>query len=429
MRSNLFLISLIATLIFSQPVLGAGEDLLEVIYPFAGPENSTLVLNPYIQQSFLEFLRSNGIYPVFDSDGFPLFYYSENMSFTCHGICSNISINNYTFGSKIFNISGFEGAEILNGSVVLGSPGIDNFISTMNSVRGELSENPGALAEFERQMLEEQEGYLRGVYFENAYGDVWDYALSELKKDPEIYNSVLRNMRTGNLDGSVKDMERYLRENFDINEAYDLSNLFSAIEDKKIGQGQTEEFMRNVLKKISEEENIDLNLKDLEKLSDMLNSEDFKKAMDKASEMIEKNPEAFDKLQDLANEMLNRPETREVFKEAVKKLMENADWDSLKKLMDAFNKMDNKEELMSTMMEAFGEHMRDMVEQGKMDEIKEMLNDAKLREMMMNSAQSFSEGFAENIEDWAKQIPVELAYVVALAALIITLIILMKIKI
>jgi len=429
MKLRLFLISLIATLIFSQPLLRAEDNGVEVIYPFIEAESQTLVLSPYLQESFLEYLKSNSVFPVIDSDGFPLFYYSDNETFGCYGVCSNITMNNYSFGSKLVNITGFPVPEILPESVIVGSPAIESSMNTMNSIRASLAENPAALAEFERQLLEEQEGYLRSVYFANAYGDVWDYALDEIKHDPEIYNSILKNMHLGNLEGSIDGLEKHLLENFDINEAYDLSNLYSAIENKKIGQAQIEEFMRNVLKRMSEEENIDLNLEDLDKLSDMLNSDEFKRAMDKAMEMIEENPEAFEKLQDLANEMLARPETQEVFKQALKELMERGDWDSVKKLLDVFNKMDNKQQLMETMMEGFSDHMRDMVTEGKLDEIKELISDEKLRKMMLESAQSFSKGIFENLADWAKETPVELAYIVALAAVIAALILFMKMKI
>jgi hypothetical protein len=427
MRPGLFLISLAAILAFSQPAMAEGD--VGVVYPFVEAEDSTLVTSPYLEESFLQYLEESSVYPAIDSDGLPLFYYSENGTFMCQGICSSISMNNYIFGSKALDVSGLPAAEMLNESAVVGSPEIGNFIDGINAIRSSLRHNPDALAEFESQLLEEQEGYLRSTYFENAYDDVWDYALEEIMRDPLMKAKLRQDMITGDLEGSVEEIEKYLRENFDINGAYDMSSLFSAIENKKIGHAQAEEFLRNVLERMGEEMNMDLDLSDIDKFSDLLNSEEFKDVMDRASEIIEQNPQAFDRLQDLADEMLSRPETRDVFKEAVKEMMENADWESLKELLDLFNKIDNKEQMLSTMMDAFSEHMRDMVSEGKTDEIMQMLDDPKLREMLAESVQSFSEGFLENLGDWAKEIPVEFAYIVALAAVVATLLMLIKLKI
>jgi len=429
MKPRLFLISLIATLAFSQPVMCAEGSSAEVVYPFIEAANNTVLLNPYLHHSFLEYLYNQSVYPVIGEDGFPLFYYSANETFGCEGICSNITMNNYVFGSETLNISAGPDMEIFPESLVVGNSQIEDSMDIINSMRTTLADNPDALGEFERQLLESQEDYLRSTYFENAYEDVFDYALDELKNYPEIYDSLRRNVRMNDLDGAVEDLERYLNENFDIDEAYDMSNLYSALEDKKIGQIQLEEFMRNVLEKMAENEGVVLDAGDIEKFSEMLDSEEFKRAADKASEMLESNPEDFEKVLDLAEKGLESPEAKEMFKDAVKEMLEHADWDSVKKVMDLFNKLENKQQLLETLMEGFSEHMRDMVRDGKIDEIKEMLEDSKLMEMLTEAAQSFSEGFLEQLGDWVKEIPIEFAYVIAVAATIATLIMLIKIKI
>jgi hypothetical protein len=365
-----------------------------------------------------------------DDDGLPLFYYSENKSFNCNGVCSNITMNNYSFGSKMLDPSGFQAAETLDGPVVLGNPGVEDYVDTANSIRESLGDNPDALAEFERQLLEDQEGFLKRTYIDNSYEDVWDYALEEMMRDdPKAYDSLKWSTRMGDLDGAVSDIENYLGDNFDINEAYDMSSLYSAIENKKIGQAQLGEFMRNVMKQMAENENVKLNTDDLERFSKMLNSPEFENMMDNVLEKIEENPEAFDRLKDIAQEAMSRPETMEMFREAVDRMFENADWDSVNRVMDIFNKLENKEQLLETLMEGTSRHMREMVKNGKIDEIKEMLTDPQLIETMMKAAQSFSQSFLEQAGEWAEQIPLEFAYIVALAATIATLIMLIKLKI
>ena len=302
MKRALFLAFLAVTLNFSQSVL-AYEPEIEITYPFTQSGESVLIQNPLMHESFLDFLRENSVYVVPGKDGVPLFYYSENGTFGCYGTCSNVTMNNYTFGSKTLDMTGLQAAEILNESVVTGSTGIDNSMNMIKSIRESLQGNPQALAEFEKELLGEQEDYLKNTYYENAYGDVWDYALEEMKKNPELYSSLRGDLNTGDLSGAIENLEKYLDGNFDINEAYDLSNLYSAIENRKLGQSQIEELMRNALKRMSEEEGMDLDLEGMEKLSDMLNSEEFKNAMEKAMETMQENPEMFEQLQDLAGHL------------------------------------------------------------------------------------------------------------------------------
>jgi hypothetical protein len=430
MRARLFLAFLTITLISSQSAPAEGTEI-EVTYPFMDAGRDVLILNPYLEESFLGFLRENSVYAVMERDGLPLLYYSEDEALGCRGICSNITMNNYTLGSKILDASGIRATEFFNESMVAGSSGIENLTDTINSIRASLAGNPEALAGFERQLLEEQEGYLRSTYFGNAYDDVWGYALEEIKKRPEVYSSLTGHINMGDIEGSIADLEGFLNEGFDISGAYDMFSLFSAIENKRIGQVQLDEFMRNVLKRLSEEENMELNLDDidLDMFSDLLKSEEFKNAMEKALETIMENPELFDRLGDLADEMLSMPETKEIFKEAVKEMLRHADWESVMKLMELFNKIDNKQQLLEALMEGTSEHMREMVQSGMADEIMQQLEDPELMETFMETVQDFSKGTLESLTEWAEETPMALAYVIAIAAVIATLIILMKIKI
>lgn len=426
MRARPFLIFLTVMIASSQTVLAGGTG---ITYPFTGAGRDVLIENPYMDESFLDFLEGNSVYALMGLDGIPLFYYSENESFDCQGTCGSISMNNYTFGSGILNLSGISPEETINSSVVVGNGDIEGLMDTINSVRANLSGSPEALAGFEEQLLEEQEGFLRSAYFENAYGDVWDYALEEIRRDPEVYGSIMRHLKAGDIGGSIGELEGFLEENFDVNEAYDISSLFSAIENRRMGQMQLDEFMRNALERISEEGGMELGDMELEEFSDLLGSEEFGEVMDRALEAAEENPELFDRLGELADEMLSRPETREVFKEAVREMMENADWESVRGLMELFNQMDNKQQLLETLMEGASEHMREMVQSGMMDEIGEQLEDPELRETLMETAQGFSKGVLEGIADWMEETPMAVAYLIAAAALVATLIILMKTRI
>jgi uroporphyrinogen-III decarboxylase len=109
-------------------------------------------------------------------------------------------------------------------------------------------------------------------------------------------------------------------------------------------------------------------------------------------------------------------------------MMEKSDWETIKNLMEAFSKMENKQELMETLMKSAGEYMKEMVESGQMDELTKMMNDPALKDMMAEASQYFSQEMAESIWDWIKETPIEVAYVVALIAIIATLLILMKLR-
>ncbi|MBN2330385.1 MAG: hypothetical protein JXC85_01090 [Candidatus Aenigmarchaeota archaeon] len=428
MNRRSFLISLIATLIFSQPALAA-EPSMDIVFPFTEAANETIIARPYLHQSFLEYLHNQSVYPVIGDDGVPLFYYSGNGSYGCTGICGNITMNNYVLGSERLDAASLEGLNVIDESVVVGNREMEDFIDIINGIRTALADNPQALGEFEKQMLGDQEDFLTSTYYGNAYDDVFDYAIDDIMKDPEIYDSLTRNVRSSDLEGAVQDLERYLGENFDIDEAYDLSNLYSALNDKKIGPVQLEEFMRNVLDSIAEMENAELDTHDLGRYSDLLNSDEFKKAAEKAADMIKENPEAFGDVIDMANEALDDPATLDMFREAVDKLFESADWESVNEVLDLFNKLDNKEQLLETLMEGFTGHMRELVREGKIDEIKGMLQDPQMLETMMKATETFSQTFLEMLGDWAKEIPIEFAYIIAIAATIATLIMLAKIKI
>jgi len=416
-----------------------GPDF-NVIYPFMNAVNETLVLDPFFHQSFLDFLKNNSVEAIIDKDGLPLVYFSGEPGgprFGCEGFCPVISINNYTFGSKALNDSGLanmQDMQIMNESMVVGNGEIENSIDTINAIRADLGNNPQALADFERYLLEQQEGLLRGTYYDERYKDVWDYAVSDIQKDPGLYNSLVNDLRMDDIEGAISKMDDYLKNNFDIDGAFDLENMFSGLENGQLGNMQTEEFMRNVLERIAETENME-NIKnaldniDLEKLSDLLKKDGFSEMMKKANEMMKNNPEMFDRLDDIAKEMLERPETRDVFKEALKEAMKNGDWEAIKNLMDAFSKMDNKQELMETLMQGMGEYMREMVESGQMENMMKQMDDPAMKDMMSEAFQSFSQDIAENMWDWIKKTPIEFSYVVALVAIIATLLILMKLKI
>lgn len=451
MRKALWLISLAIILSFSMQPAGAPETAAEVagpelsvIYPFMNAASETLVLKPFFQQSFLDFLENNSVQAIIDKDGLPLIYFSGEPGkprFGCEGFCPAISMNNYTFGSKSLNDSGLgsglanmQNMQIVNESMVVGNYGIENSIDTMNAIRASLSDNPQALADFERYLLEQQEGFLRTTYYDELYKDVWDYAVSDIRKDPGLYNSLLNDLRMDDIEGAAGKLDDYLQGNFDINGAFDMESMYSALENGQIGDMQTEEFMRNVLERIAETGNME-NIKngldniDLEKLSDLLKKDEFGEMMKKASEMMKNNPEMFDKLGDLAKEMLERPETKEVFKEALKEAMKKGDWEAMKNLMDAFSKMDNKQELMETLTKGMGEYMREMVESGQMEKMMKQMDDPAMKGMMSEAAQAFSQGMLESMWEWIKKTPIEFSYVVALIAIIVTLLILVKLKI
>jgi hypothetical protein len=56
------------------------------------------------------------------------------------------------------------------------------------------------------------------------------------------------------------------------------------------------------------------------------------------------------------------------------------------------------------------------------------MDDPAMRDMMAEAAQAFSQSMLESMGEWAKNIPVEFSYVVALIAIIVTLLILLKLK-
>ncbi|MEE9323605.1 MAG: hypothetical protein V3U72_03595, partial [Candidatus Aenigmarchaeota archaeon] len=364
----------------------------------------TLVLEPYLQQSFLDFLEKNSVQAVIDKDGLPIVYFSEEPRFGCSGFCSNITMNNYTFGSKSIDEPKPALMQIMEESMVIGNRGIEHSIDTINAIRASMKDKPGALADFERYILEEQEGFLRKTYYDELYEDVWDYGLSGIRENPDLYNSLLKNMRMDDMEGAINMMEEYLQSNFDINGAFDLESMYSAIENSRLGNMHVEEFMRNVLKRLAETENLEIDLDgiDLEKFSDLLKTDEFREMMKRASEMMKNNPEMFDRLHDIAKEMMERPETKEVFKDALKEMMKNSDWDTMKNLMEAFSKMENKQELMEMLMKGMGEYMKEMVESGQMDEMVKLMDDPAIREMMSEAFQYFSQEMVESIGDWIK---------------------------
>lgn len=412
-----------------QPALAEESDV-SPLYPFLDASTETFVSEPYFQESFLEFLENNSVYPVIDEERLPLLYFAEEPGLGCEGFCSNITFNNHTFGSKTMDSSNLPEMEDLKERMVMGSGELEKSMDTINAVRTALKSDPEALAEFERYLAGEQEGPIKGTYYDELYDDVWDYAVSEMEKDPAFYGPLLKEMKTDDLEGAIERMDDYLQENFDMNGAFDIASMYSAIENGQLGNIQTEELMRNVLKEIAGQEGMDIDMDglDLEGLSDLLDTDEFRGALKKASEMMKENPEMFDRLSDLSREMMDNPETREVFKDALKEMMENSDWDAMKDLMEAFSKMDNKDDLLQMLSESMGEYMRQMVESGQMDQMMEMMSDPAVKEMMSEAFQSFSQEMLESAWDRLKEIPAEFSYVVAIIAILATLVILMKLK-
>ncbi|MCK4335586.1 MAG: hypothetical protein KAW40_02560, partial [Candidatus Aenigmarchaeota archaeon] len=305
MKKILWLIFLTAILNFSVNA-NAADPEFGVVYPFANASTDTFVLKPYLHQSFLDFLEKNSVQAVIDKDGLPITYFSEEPRFGCSGFCSSITINNYTFGSKSLDISRLPPLQIMEETMIIGNSGIEHYTDIMNAIRTSLKDDSEALADFERYLLGEQEGFLRGTYYDELYEDVWDYAVSNIQENPDLYGSLLKDLKTGNMKEAIDRLEDYMKSEFDINGAFDMTNLYSAIENGQLGNVHIEEFMRNVLERIAEMENIDIDLDDIdfEGLSELLNTDEFKEAMRKVSELMENNPEMFDRLADLAKEMM-----------------------------------------------------------------------------------------------------------------------------
>ncbi len=429
MKRKLLLTLLLGILLFSPPAGCAEEDVLDVLYPLLDSMNLTAIRNPYFQESFLSFLRENAVNVAIGKDGMPLFYYSENESFGCTGICDNITFNNYTFGSSSMDGDFPEGTNVIGESLVVGDGDLARSIDMLNAIRQSLMENPEALNDFESELMEQQEGYLERVYREELSDDVWDYALDKIKDEPGLYDSIADSIRKDDLESAVSQLEDYMKENYDIESAYDMSNLFDSIENDRLGTLQSEEFLKNVLERIAEEQGREIDPGDIDGLSELMNSEEFKEALKKAKDAMDENPEAFEHMKSLAEEMLENPETKEVFKDAMKKLMEEGDWDTIKELMDAFNQLDNKKELMETLMEGMAEHMNELMESGMMDEMMEMLSDPAMKEALNEAMSTYMQSFFENIGDWAEEIPVEIPYIVAFIAIAATLLILLKLRI
>jgi hypothetical protein len=109
-------------------------------------------------------------------------------------------------------------------------------------------------------------------------------------------------------------------------------------------------------------------------------------------------------------------------------MMKNLDQEAMNNLMEAFSKMENKQEILEPLAESMGEYMREMAESGQMDEMLNLLDNPAMREMMNEAFQHFSQEMLESAWDWINKIPSEISYVVALIAIIATLAILMKLR-
>ncbi len=424
MKRKLLLSSFLLTLVFS--ISGVLGKEINLTYPYEPINESLLILRPYLDSSFLNYLKDNLVYPVIDKDGTPIFYYSENESFGCKGICDNITIRNYTLTSKIFNGTF---PNYLNESLILGGNETEEIINSINAIRLSLNNNPQALNDFENYLLENHD-YLKSVYFNEKYETVWDYIIEKIKEDNyPLYNSIIMNLNKGDIEESVKLLENYLKENFDINRAYDLSDLYSAFEEGKIGEIQAKEILENILKKLAEERGIRINPEDINKFSELINSPEFKEALEKAMEKIKENPELYDRIQDLAREMMQREEFREMLKNAFKEALKNMDWKTMKEILDIISKMDNKEEIIKEIMESASDYMRQMAEEGKLNEIMNSLESPEIKEMVSEAMKSFSGGILDQIKNLGKTVSSELVYLLAIISIITMLLVLTKLKI
>ncbi|UCD03142.1 MAG: hypothetical protein JSV63_00715 [Candidatus Aenigmatarchaeota archaeon] len=429
MKPGLLLISLTVTLMFNQGCVAGAEYPQEILYPFWETGETKLLVNPYLDQSFIDYLVSNDVYPVIDRDGSTLFYFSENEEFGCVGICDRIVLGEYVMASNSMETEAFPALPQLENQVVVGDDNLKRHIESVNTLREILSHDDVALDEFEKILLENNQDPLKRLYYENAYDDVFDYAIEEMRNiDPGAYNSIANSIDEGDLDGAVNSFENFMNESYNIDSAFDASDLYSALENGNIGTKQFEELLENVIDRMAENEGFDIDPQDLDRLSELLNSEEFGDITDKISENIENNPEIFDKIKDLSGNILDSPQSRELFEEAIREMMENVKWEHIQRLIDLFNKIDNKEELMQTLMEGFSKHMRELLRTGKADEIKSFMDDEKLMQLTNQAMQSFSTGFLDQLRELISNIPIEFAYVLALVVTITTLIMLAKIK-
>ncbi len=415
-------------------LLLAGEAVsqegLQAIYPLVS-SSETFIKSPYLDDSFLQFLKASSVYPVFDKDGLPLFYYSENESFGCTDICDSIDINNYTMGSKSYDLSSIPAsANVIEESVVVGNPEIGQSMDSINSIRNALGDSPVALSDFESTLLEEQKGPLEKTYFDQRYDDVWDYAFEQLQQDQASYSHIKSQIGNGNMGEAVRGLEDYVKNNYDISSAYDMSNLYDALENKKLGQMQTKELMENLMQRMLDESGIKANADELLKSSELLNSPEFKDAFDKAADMMQNNPEAYDRLKDLAQKALENEAFRDQFKEAVKDILDRGDFESLKQLADLFSKMDNKEQLLKLMMDSFSSYMRQLAEDGKLDDIFDLLDNPQLKSMLNEAMKAFSQQLLSGLKEYlSKNIPAEFPYIIAIVSVIVAAVIFIKMKI
>lgn len=372
---------------------------LPVIYPF-DKSGSAVIARPYFEKSFLDYLREVSIFPILDEGGSPAFYYSAD----CASGCTNISINNYTFGSSTFAKS-----ETGLSAVVIGHPNFSDSINSINFLR--LSLGSKALADMERSLLAEQFPF-RQEYYDARYTDVWDYAIDAIKKNSTVYSELTERIRAKDYAAAAEALKKYLDENFETNALYDALNLYDALDKGRIGPIQYNELMENVLR------NLDVPEAELESLLKGLESEQFREALKKAMEAAEKD----ENLKRLAKEILNN---KELMDSLMKELVKN---NALKEFFDLFMKLENKDEIIRSIMRASTEYMRELVSEGKMDDISKSL-EGEFKEIAESLANSFGRSILDTIGDWGSSASRELAYVLTAVALAVMAIILFKMRI
>lgn len=402
---------------------------LDVTSPLGQDGDGRVIANPYMHESFLDYLKSNSVYPVLGKDGVPLFYYSENKAFGCTGICDTVSTNGYTLGSRNADLSSTDPARLIDSSLLMGDSATQEATNTLNAMRQSLSGNPEGLDLLERQILENQEGAIKGSYMSERYGSVWDYALEKLQQDPSAYNNLLNNVAGGNLPASAGALDDYLKSNFNINSAFDASSLYSALESGMLGPMQSAELMENVLDQLSGQLGKNMDLSKLSEYSPLMNTPEFRQAMENALNEIEKNPESYQRMKDMINSMMQDEQSRQVLRDLMTEMIKKGDWEALKNLSKIFSELGNSKELMAELMKGITEHMREMIANGKMDEISKLLDDPEMKQMFDEALKAFSESFFEQLQKYIGDFLGEYAYVLAVVAVAAALLVFYRMKI
>jgi hypothetical protein len=384
-----------------------------ITYPFDG--SSGAVLNPYMDSTFLEYLKTQSVYPVLDKDGLPLFYLSENPAYGCTGICDHVQAGSYFLGSKSLDHADAP-AGAVDSSILMGSSGTEQAINSANAMRQALSGDTQALDAFERRLLENEAGALKSSYMAERYDSVWDYALETLQKTPDIYNSLADSVAKGDLPGSASTFEDYIRENFDVSRAFDSTSLYSALENEMLGQMQAGELMQNTLKELSGRLGKNMNTDMIGDYSELMKSQEFRSAMEKALGEIKKNPEAYEQLRDMAGEMMKDERMRQALSDMMKEMINKGDWKSVADLAKIMSELGGGKDVVNSMMEGFTRYMRDLAKEGKLEKAADMLSDPEMKKALDEAMKVFSQSILEMLQKYIADFLKEYAYVMAVVA-------------